>query len=151
MLAQARWSRLGFSGNRKYWTDLKLPDFILANHVRITPPVPTMIIWSGKGFLSVLFLLGGIIITQGCIETITGQKPAQMNHDLMWGCSFVLAAVANYFLVRHLRKTPKRVLGDKATGEEFEMSDVGSLFFISTRWWTHVYAVIAVFFLVRLF
>lgn len=109
-----------------------------------------MIIWSGKGFLSVLFLLGGIIITQGCIETITGQKPAQMNHDLMWGCSFVLAAIANFFLVRHLGRTPKRVVVDKATGEEFEMNSTGSLFFIPTPWWTRIYSVVAVIFLVRL-
>ena len=126
--------------------------FTLAKHVRLTHTLfSAMIIWSGKGFLSVFFLLGGIIITQRCIETITGQKPAQQNHDLMWGCSFALAAIANFFLVQHLRKSPKRVLVDKATGEEFELPDMGSLFFIPTRKWTQVYAVIAVFFLVRLF
>ena len=34
-----------------------------------------MIFWSGKGFFSILFVLLGIMITQGAMEAATGQKP----------------------------------------------------------------------------
>ena len=109
-----------------------------------------MIFWSGKGFLSIVFLLLGISVTQGCLETVTGQKPAQQNGDLMWALSFTIAAIGNFLLVRHLNKAPKRVVVDKASGEEFELSDMGSLFFISTKWWTHIYTGVALVFYVRL-
>lgn len=109
-----------------------------------------MIFWSGKGFLSVIFLLLAIAITQGSIESLTGQKPAQQNHDLMWALSFAIAAIGNFLLVRHLSKLPKRIVVDKSTGEEFELSSMGSLFFISTKWWTHIFAVTAGIFLIRL-
>lgn len=110
-----------------------------------------MIIWSGKGFFCVMFLLLGIAATQGSIEMFTGQKPAQQNHDFMWAASFSIAAIANFFLVRYLNNRPKRMVIDKATGEEFELSDHGALFFIPTKWWTHIFAGLAVIFLIRFF
>jgi hypothetical protein len=97
-----------------------------------------------------MFLLLGIAITQGCLESFTGQKPAQQNHDLMWALSFSIAAISNCLLVRHLNKRPKQIVIDKATGAEFELSGLGSLFFISTKWWTHIFAAVTAIFFIRL-
>ena len=102
-----------------------------------------MIFWSGKGFFSILFVLLGIMITQGAMEAVTGLKPAQQNHDLMWAFSFTLASLANGLFVWKLSKSPKRIVVDKATGEEMELSTMGSLFFIPTKWWTHIFAAVA--------
>ncbi len=85
---------------------------------------------------------------------ITGQGPAQQNHPLMWMISFAVAAITNFLLVIYLEKKPKRIFIDKATGREFEMSHLGTLFFISTKWWTYIFAASAIisfaFFLIRM-
>jgi hypothetical protein len=103
-----------------------------------------MIIWSGKGFFSIMFLMLSIAITQTCMESFTGQKPSQLDDNLMWALSFTLAAAANFVFARYLSKRPKQIVIDKATGREFELSEQGSLFFIPTRWWTHIFAGVAV-------
>ena len=103
-----------------------------------------MIFWSGKGFFSILFVLLGVMIAQWAIEVATGQKPAQQDHDLMWGLSFTIASLTNGLFVWKLSKSPKRIVVDKATGEELELSTMGSLFFIPTKWWTPLFAAIAV-------
>jgi hypothetical protein len=104
-----------------------------------------MIIHSGKGFLSVVFLALGIWVSQEGIEAVTGQKPAQQNADLMWAMSFGIGAAGNFVLARRLSRTPTRTVIDKATGKEFELTESSSLFFIPTRWWTPIFGAVALF------
>jgi hypothetical protein len=110
-----------------------------------------MIFWSGKGILALLILVAGIAISQSTYEMLSGLKPDQQDHDLMWACSFLLGALGNFFIARHLDRKPKRMVIDKQTGEEFALDQDGTLFFIRIRKWTLIYAVVAGIFWLRFF
>ena len=108
-----------------------------------------MIFWSGKGFLTLLVLVAGIAASQALYEVVSGLKPAQQDHDLMWACSFLIGSVGNLFLARYLDKKPKRMVIDKQTGEEFALDEDGTLFFIRVRKWTSIYAIVSGIFWLR--
>lgn len=108
-----------------------------------------MIFWSGKGILTLLILVAGIAISQGVYEGVTGLKPAQQDHDLMWACSFLIGALGNFLFARFLDKKPKQMVIDKQTGEEFALDQDGSLFFIRVRKWTWFFAAVSGIFWLR--
>jgi hypothetical protein len=110
-----------------------------------------MIISSGKGFLTLLVLVAGIAASQALYEMVSGLKPEEQDHDLMWACSFLIGALGNFFFARYLDKKPKRMVIDKQTGDEFALDEDGTLFFIRVRKWTLIYGVLAGIFGVRFF
>ena len=110
-----------------------------------------MIIWSGKGILTLLILIFGIGISQSVYETISGLKPDQQDGDLMWACSFLIGLIGNLFLSRYLDKKPKRIVIDKETGQELELDQNGTLFFISIQKWTVIYAIMSLTLWIRFF
>jgi hypothetical protein len=110
-----------------------------------------MIFWSGKGILTLLILVAGISISQGVYEGVSGLKPAQQDHDLMWACSFLIGALGNFVFAWFLDKKPKRMVIDKQTGEEFALDQNGSLFFIRVRKWTWLFSAVSGIFWLRFF
>lgn len=110
-----------------------------------------MIFWSGKGILTLVILVLGLAISQGVYEAASDLKPAQQDGDLMWACSFLIGAIGNLALAKYLASKPKRVVIDKQTGQEFELNEDGSLFFIGIRKWTLIYAVVSGIFGLRFF
>jgi len=102
-----------------------------------------MIVWSGKGFLTLLILILGFAISQSGYEIVSGLEPPQQDTDLAVACGFLIGAVGNWFFARYLDRKPKRIVIDKQTGEEFALDEDGSLFFIGVRKWTWIYAAIS--------
>lgn len=110
-----------------------------------------MLFWTGKGILPIIILALSAGVTQSCYEIFAGVKLPDQDADLMWGISMGMAALGNLLLVRHLARKPKRVLVDQQTGQEVIMDDTGSLWFIPTRYFTHIFAAGSVICLVRFF
>ncbi len=110
-----------------------------------------MIIFSGKGGLTFLILILGVMITQSVYEAASGLKLAEQDADLMWACSLLMGSIGNFFFVKYLNRKPKRVVIDKETGEELILNGNGSLFLIPIEKWTAIYAVISLILWLRFF
>ena len=107
-------------------------------------------IWSGKGIFTIMIFAGCLGLTQEIYKSVSGLAYIDLNQYIYLSISCGLAAVGNYFLVRHIESKPKRNLIDKDTGEEFTLSDGGSVFFIPMQWWTYLFGAGALVFVILL-
>jgi hypothetical protein len=86
-----------------------------------------MIIWSGLGFLPILFLIiFGLGFSAGSNGPIS---------DKALACTFLLTGLASGAMGWWLRQKPGRVVIDKATGKEITLRRSHSLFFIPMVYW----------------
>lgn len=108
-----------------------------------------MLSWSGKGYVTGLLLLLGVFLTQIVVELAMGIKPHELDADLHWAPSFLLAAIMNWRFSIHLEKKPKRIGIEKATGKEFYIDGDDTLLFIGVKKWTVIYLVISVILWIR--
>jgi hypothetical protein len=90
-----------------------------------------MIIWSGLGFLPVVFL---VIFGLGFSAESNGPMS---NSSLAY--TFFLTGLASGALGWYLRKRPARILVDKATGKEIALRPSHSLFFIPMFYWGPIF------------
>jgi hypothetical protein len=103
-----------------------------------------IIIWKGFGFLVVIFGIGAVIIADVICNLVTGNGEFTKAHNWPVSLSLLLAAVAVYFIGRHLNHKPGRVMIDKATGREIILRRTHSLFFIPMEYWAFVFAAISI-------
>jgi hypothetical protein len=90
-----------------------------------------MIIWSGLGFLPVVFLvLFGLVLSTGSNGPISDSSLAY---------AFFLTGISSGVLGWYLRKRPARILVDKATGKEIALRPSHSMFFIPMIYWGPIF------------
>ncbi len=101
-----------------------------------------MIIWSGKGILSVLVLLLALVLTisiapegQGTISLAT---------------ALFIAAAFSWYFGKKWNGQSKTVV-DKETGQEIELKQSHSLFWINIQYWGVLYAIIGILVLLTAF
>lgn len=102
-----------------------------------------MIVWSGKGFLSVLVLVVTFVLLtmvlpkgQGDIAVIVG---------------FFVAAAFSWFMGKKLNEEEGRTMIDKATGQEIEVKPNHSLFWIKMQYWGFIFGIFGVVILIQQF
>jgi len=103
-----------------------------------------MIIWSGLGFLVVVFGFAALILTEIVSEKLTGDDEFYQQHGWVILIGMLVAAALTYGLHRVLLRQKARVLIDKETGQEIVVRPNHSLFFIPVKWWPAVFTAIGV-------
>lgn len=98
-----------------------------------------MIIWLGRGVLVLLAIIADVLLS-GVIGAKLGFKDATIQ---IYAFEFVLAIVLFlpiWFLGRKWNSDVP-VLVDKATGQEIEMKNVHTMFFIPMQYWAIIWPV----------
>jgi hypothetical protein len=102
-----------------------------------------MIVWSGWGFLVVIFFLVGCLIGIPVGALFPNDPDASVAATIITGG--LVAGLGSFLLARKLESGPGRVFIDEATQQRIEVKrSAGSLFFIPTRWWAYVAPVLAI-------
>ncbi|HEY4416380.1 MAG TPA: hypothetical protein VGO57_11875 [Verrucomicrobiae bacterium] len=89
-----------------------------------------MIIWSGLGFIPVLFLIFFGLGFANHTGPITDSEMA---------CTLLVTGLASGALGWWLRQRPARIVIDKATGREMVLRSRHSLFFIPMFYWGPIF------------
>jgi len=97
-----------------------------------------MIIWSGLGFLPVVFLIGSFFLFN-------------TNTDRQLAFAFIVSGCASGLLGWYLRTRPGRVLIDKQTGQQVVFRHSHSLFFVPMFYWGPVFIAAGVYYLFKSF
>ncbi|MDL2211713.1 hypothetical protein LJB88_02430 [Erysipelotrichaceae bacterium OttesenSCG-928-M19] len=100
-----------------------------------------MIIWSGKGFLILIFFM----LCFGIVYGLTDLVGITISDAKVTALSMFMCAIINYFFVSWLASRPKKLYIDAETNEEFYFEDNDSLFFIPLKYWTYILLVISIF------
>jgi hypothetical protein len=96
-----------------------------------------MIIWSGLGFLPVVFLIiFGLGFSAGNNGPVT---------DKALAFTFLMTGIASGVVGWWLRTRPARVVIDKATGREMVLRRSHSLFFIPMIYWGPIFLAMALY------
>lgn len=104
-----------------------------------------MIIWSGWGFLVVVFAAVGLFAGVFISSLVPGAHNVQMATGMVAGG--LLAGGATLLLARWRESKPGRSFTDNATGEQVRVRpSAGSLFFIPTRIWAYILPLVGLFF-----
>jgi len=90
-----------------------------------------MIIWSGLGFLPIVFLM-----IFGFVSSAESNGPIT---DKALAYTFFLTGLASGALGWWLRKRSAQVVIDKATGKEFTLRRSHSLFFVPMFYWGPIF------------
>lgn len=99
-----------------------------------------MIIWSGAGFLPIVFLV---------LFGIGFANRGEPMSDNQLAYTFILTGLASGALGWWLRKRPARIVIDKATGRELALRRRHSLFFIPMFYWGPIFIVLGIFELIQ--
>ena len=86
-----------------------------------------MVVWSGKGFLSVLVLIVSLFLFVKLMPTEYG--------DYAFVLSFFITAVFSWFMGKKWNEEETRTVVDKATGQEIILKPNHSLFWIKLEYW----------------
>ena len=100
-----------------------------------------MVIWRGWGILTIpiVILIGGLVVA--VLNNLLGGTGRYAGLALTAG--LLAAAVVNWFVGRHLNRTPARELVDPATGERVVIRRSHDLFFVPMQWWSVLLVVAA--------
>jgi len=99
-----------------------------------------MIIWSGLGFLVVVFVMVSGVFLYDPKAGDTIDKP--------FAYSLLVAGIASGILGYFLRRRPARTLVDKATGKEVVFRQSHSLFFVPMIYWGPILVACALYLLI---
>ncbi|MBP2656325.1 MAG: hypothetical protein H6Q73_3894 [Firmicutes bacterium] len=96
-----------------------------------------MLIWRGKGILTVVIAVVSTIVIQILVDAIWGQG-ASRGHTWPVALSMFIAAILNWFAGKHFNKNSERILLDPTTGQEVRVVSTHSLFWIRMEYWSVV-------------
>lgn len=94
-----------------------------------------MIVWRGRGLLSLLAGFLGMGIGAGLVRSDSTAAQA----GLVWLLAGIAAAGLNYLFVHLWVKESTRVFVDEKTGQRVVFRNSSSLFWIRTKYWTWVF------------
>lgn len=106
-----------------------------------------MIIFSGCGFLVGVIGFGSFLVTEVVSERMTQNSDYYQQTPQMIFVAGAIAAVLTIGLNKLLSLKKKRVVIDKETGEEFELGGNHSFFFIPVKWWSYLFFILGVVFM----
>jgi len=95
-----------------------------------------MLIWSGKGILSVLVLLISAVLLMGVFP--------EEKSDYAFVTAFFIAGIFSWFMGKRWNEKEGQIVVDKATGQEIELKPNHSLFWIKLQYWGIIYTVIGI-------
>ena len=96
-----------------------------------------MVIWRGSGLMVVLIALGALMVAMAAFSWAGGAA--------ITAATGLIAAAGVWWFARRIERRAPRVLFDQVTGQRiYVMPDAGALYFIPTRYWAYVFAVIGV-------
>ncbi|WP_420582689.1 hypothetical protein [Reichenbachiella sp.] len=95
-----------------------------------------MIIWSGRGILTPLILVGSILL----LISISSEKVGVYTFPL----SILLAGALNFYLGKKWNNARGRIVVDEVTGERIELKSNHTLFWIKMEYWGVIFGVIGV-------
>jgi hypothetical protein len=90
-----------------------------------------MIVWSGKGFLSVLVLVLSFALFANILPKEQG--------DYAFVLAFFIAAVFSWLMGKKWNEETGRTVVDKATGQEILLKENHSLFWIKLQYWGYIF------------
>ncbi len=93
-----------------------------------------MLIWSGKGILSVLVLLLSFVVFISVFP--------QGYFAYAFSLPFLVTGIFSWVMGRKWNRENGRILVDKDTGQEFQMKPNHSLFWIKLQYWGPIFFVI---------
>jgi len=102
-----------------------------------------MIVWSGRGVLSLLVLLVAFFLFNSII-------PKEYS-DYAFALGFFSAAAFSWFFGKKWNEEEARTFIDKATGQEIALSPNYSIFWIKMQYWGIIFGVVGLIFLVQAF
>jgi hypothetical protein len=91
-----------------------------------------MIVWSGKGFLSVLIL----VVSFGLLANILPKEQG----DYAFVLAFFITGAFSWFMGKKWNEQNARTVIDKATGQEILIKENHSLFWIKLQYWGPIFA-----------
>lgn len=100
-----------------------------------------MIVWSGKGILSVLVLVASFVLLVNIIPQ------AQGNYAFV--LSFLIAGAFSWFMGKKWNEGEARTIIDKATGQELILKPNHSLFWIKMQYWGVIFGAFGLIFLLQ--
>ena len=100
-----------------------------------------MVVWSGKGFLSVLVLIVSLFLFVKLMPTEYG--------DYAFVLSFFIAAVFSWFMGKKWNEEETRTLVDKASGQEIILKPNHSLFWIKLQYWGIIFGAFGLIILIQ--
>ncbi|GAA4274746.1 hypothetical protein U6A24_21705 [Aquimarina gracilis] len=102
-----------------------------------------MIVWSGRGFLSILVLAVVLV-------TLTSFLPKEQN-NLSFAISLFVAGIFSWIMGKKWNESNQKKFIDKETGEEIILKPNHSLFWIKMQYWGIIFGVLGIVMLVRQF
>ena len=94
-----------------------------------------MVIWSGKGVLSVVVLLVALLITTVALPD---------NFNIALGIACMIAAIFSWYFGRKWNSAEGKAVIDKETGEEILLKRKHSMFWISMEYWGVIFGILGV-------
>ena len=100
-----------------------------------------MIVWSGKGFLSVLVLVGSFVLFANILPKEQG--------DYAFVLTFFTAGLFSWFMGKKWNEQNARTVIDKASGQEFLIKENHSLFWIKLQYWGLIFGAFGLIILIQ--
>lgn len=102
-----------------------------------------MIIWSGWGFLVIVFFIIGSVIGMPVGSMVSSDPDISMGVAVVIGG--LLGGLGSFLLARKIESGKGRAFIDEATQKRIVVKpQAGSLFFIPTRYWAYITPVLAI-------
>jgi hypothetical protein len=103
-----------------------------------------LIIWSGLGFLVVVFFIGSFVFSQLVFNAFFGIGFYE-THMWVKGIAFLLSALLCWFVGNYLKKRKVQKAIDSKTGKEIEIDHSNNrLFFIQMNIWGLIFALFGI-------
>ena len=100
-----------------------------------------MVVWSGKGILSVFVLIATFLSLAFVLPTELG--------DYAFVFGFFVAGAFSWFMGKKWNEEEGRTVIDKATGQEFHLKANHSLFWVKMQYWGIIFGLFGLIILIQ--
>ena len=100
-----------------------------------------MIVWSGKGFISVLVLIVSLLLLVNVLPKDQG--------DYAFVFAFFVAGAFSWFMGKKWNEEEAKTFIDKATGQEIILKPNHSLFWIKLQYWGFIFGAFGLIILIQ--